>query len=91
MREEGGTVSEDTRQEKRGGRRAGAGRPRIAADKKQERPNHGIRAWPDEWGLIQRFSRAVRLDKEMASVALEILEKHIEKREEGDGQHDEKH
>lgn len=81
-------MSEDTRQEKRGGRRAGAGRPRIAADKKQERPNHGIRAWPDEWGLIQRFSRAVRLDKETAAVVLEILEKHIERRKKGDDQHD---
>jgi hypothetical protein len=91
MREEGGTVSEDIRQEKRGGRRVGAGRPRVTADKRRERPAHGIRAWPDEWELIQRFSRAVRLDKEMASVALEIIEKHIEKREEGDGQHDEKH
>lgn len=88
MREEGGTVSEDTRQEKRGGRRVGAGRPRITADKKQERPNHGIRAWPDEWGLIQRFSRAVRLDKEMAAVVLEILEKHIERHKKGDDQHD---
>lgn len=88
MREEGGAVNEDTRQEKRGGRRAGAGRPRIAANKKQERPNHGIRAWPDEWGLIQRFSRAVRLDKEMAAVVLEILEKHIERRKKGDDQHE---
>lgn len=81
-------MNEDTRQEKRGGRRAGAGRPRIAANKKQERPNHGIRAWPDEWGLIQRFSRAVRLDKEMAAVVLEILEKHIERRKKGDDQHE---
>ena len=91
MREEGGTVNEDTRQEKRGGCRAGAGRPRITADKKQERPNHGIRAWPDEWELIQRFSRAVRSDKDMAAVVLEILEKHIERRKKGDDQHDEKH
>lgn len=84
-------MGEDTRQEKRGGRRAGAGRPRIAAGKKQERPNHGIRAWPDEWELIQRFSRAVRSDKDMAAVVLEILEKHIERRKKGDDQHDEKH
>lgn len=64
----------------RGGRRAGAGRPRVAAEQRQERPNHGIRAWPDEWDLIQRFSRAVRADKEMAAAALEIVEKHIEQK-----------
>ena len=88
MREEGGTVSEDIRQEKRGGRRVGAGRPRVTADKRRERPAHGIRAWPDEWELIQRFSRAVRSDKDMAAVVLEILEKHIERRKKGDDQHD---
>lgn len=81
-------MSEDTRQEKRGGRRAGAGRPRVAVDKRQERPTHGIRAWPDEWALIQRFSKAVRSDKDMAAVVLEILEKHIEGRKKGDGQYD---
>ena len=81
-------MSEETRREKRGGRRAGAGRPRITADKKQERPNHGIRAWPDEWALIQRFSKAVRSDKDMAAVVLEILEKHIERRKKGDGRYD---
>lgn len=88
MGDEDGKMSEDTRREKRGGRRAGAGRPRITADKKQERPNHGIRAWSDEWELIQRFSRAVRSDKDMAAVVLEILEKHIERRKKGDNQHD---
>lgn len=81
-------MSEDIRQEKRGGRRVGAGRPRVTADKRRERPAHGIRAWPDEWGLIQRFSRAAKLDKEMAAVVLEILEKHIERRKKGDDQHD---
>lgn len=81
-------MSEDIRQEKRGGRRVGAGRPRVTADKRRERPAHGIRAWPDEWELIQRFFRVVRSDKDMAAVVLEILEKHIERRKKGDDQHD---
>ena len=40
----------------RGGAREGAGRPR----KEAVRGQHQIRAYPDEWGIIQRLARIVK-------------------------------
>lgn len=67
----------EQRKSGRGGRRTGAGRPRIPEAEKQERPNHGVRAWDDEWDLIKRYAKAVRQDKQMAAATLDILEEHI--------------
>ena len=43
---------------KRGGSRAGAGRPALAA--KDKRTNRTMKAFDDEWDLINRFAALVK-------------------------------
>lgn len=42
---------------KRGGRRPGAGRPKNADGQRQP---HQLRAFPDEWELINQFAKIVK-------------------------------
>lgn len=42
----------------RGGWRGG-GRPKLAPGEHKLRPNHGMKAWPEEWELIKRFKRCI--------------------------------
>ena len=62
--------------EGRGGWRGG-GRPRIDPADSRKRPNHGMRAWPEEWKLIRRFQKAVLKDSELAEEYLDALEKEL--------------
>lgn len=58
-----------------GGKRAGAGRP--VGTKKEvsvQRPQHQLRAFPDEWELIREFARLVKhVSKEECEQALSDL------------------
>lgn len=58
-----------------GGKRAGAGRP--VGTKKEvsvQRPQHQLRAFPDEWELIREFARLVKhVSKEECAQALSDL------------------
>ena len=44
-----------------GGRRKGAGRPKgTTKNESNQRPLHGIRAFDDEWELIDAFAKIVK-------------------------------
>ena len=58
-----------------GGKRAGAGRP-VGTTKEvsDQRPQHQLRAFPDEWELIREFARLVKhVSKEECEQALSDL------------------
>lgn len=58
-----------------GGKRTGAGRP-VGTTKEVsvQRPQHQLRAFPDEWELIREFARLVKLvSKEECQQALSDL------------------
>ena len=58
-----------------GGKRTGAGRP-VGATKEVsvQRPQHQLRAFPDEWELIREFARLVKhVSKEECEQALSDL------------------
>ena len=58
-----------------GGKRAGAGRP-VGTTKEVsvQRPQHQLRAFPDEWELIREFARVVKhVSKEECEQALSDL------------------
>lgn len=59
-----------------GGRRPGAGRPKGSTkDGSSVRPQHQLRAYDEEWNLIQRFARLVKHGKmEACKTALDQLE-----------------
>ena len=58
-----------------GGKREGAGRPKGSVKAEGVRPQHQLRAYPDEWDLIKRFSRLVKYgDKTQCREHLEQLE-----------------
>lgn len=60
----------------RGGPRGG-GRPRINPEDSKLRPNHGMRAWAEEWALIKRFQKCVFKAPKKAEAALVDLEKAV--------------
>ncbi|WP_293852731.1 hypothetical protein [uncultured Phascolarctobacterium sp.] len=58
-----------------GGKRTGAGRP-VGTTKEVsvQRPQHQLRAFPDEWELIREFARLVKhVSKEECEQALSDL------------------
>lgn len=56
----------------RGGARPGGGRPKMEETRKQRQ----MRAFDDEWELIQRFAKLIKHgDKDACIKALEKLEK----------------
>ncbi|MBQ8918759.1 MAG: hypothetical protein IJ056_01435 [Acidaminococcaceae bacterium] len=60
-----------------GGKRQGQGRPKGSKNKAPSdvRPQHQLRADPEEWELIRRFARLVKHgDMEKCRKALEKLE-----------------
>lgn len=58
----------------RGGYRPNAGRPKKKEEDKLQRTAHAIRAFEDEWKLIQRFINLVRKDKVKCEQAIKLLE-----------------
>ena len=70
-------VSKDLLPSKKGGIRPGAGRP-VGSKKKGPsvvRPQHQLRANPDEWELIQRFAKIVKHgDREACEKLLQGIE-----------------
>lgn len=69
----------EIKKSKRGGRRPGAGRPKLAEEEKHPRPQCNMRAWPEEWALIKRFANIVKTDKIMAEKELMRIEKKLNK------------
>ena len=58
-----------------GGKRTGAGRP-VGTTKEVsvQRPQHQLRAFPDEWEMIRKFARLVKhVSKEECQQALSDL------------------
>jgi len=55
-----------------GGKREGAGRPKGSVNPNGIRKQRQIRAYPDEWELIQKF---VKLVKENKDVCADLLKK----------------
>jgi len=55
----------------------GGGRPKKDPADYVRRPNHGMRAWPEEWKLIRRFKKCVVKDIQLAEEYLEAMEKEI--------------
>lgn len=51
-----------------------AGRHKLAPGESKARPNHMVRAYPDEWDIIKRFVKIMRKDKDAAAQAVAILE-----------------
>lgn len=50
-----------------GGRREGAGRPKgTVKEESNQRKQHQVRAYDDEWKLIKAFSNIVKKDRERA-------------------------
>lgn len=76
MGQEGTVTEKPKKYVGRGGWRGG-GRPRIDPEDSQKRPNHGMRAWPDEWDLIRRFQKCVVKAPARSKHALEELEKAV--------------
>lgn len=62
------------KKENRGGRREGAGRPRK--QDKIQRKVHSIRAFDDEWELIQEFKNLVRKDKIKCNKIIKLLKRN---------------
>lgn len=58
-----------------GGARPGAGRPVTG-----QRGIHQIRAYEDEWVLIQRFIKCVRTDKQIPDIHLSVMEDELKLR-----------
>lgn len=58
-----------------GGKRTGAGRPvETTKEVSVQRPQHQLRAFPDEWELIREFARLVKhVSKEECEQALSDL------------------
>ena len=56
----------------KGGKREGAGRPKGSVKAEGTRKQRQIRAYPDEWELIQKF---VKLVKENKDVCADLLKK----------------
>ena len=50
-----------------GGERKGSGRPKGSVKAEGVRPQHQIRAYDDEWQLIQKFARLVKANKELCA------------------------
>jgi len=48
---------------KHGGARPGAGRPSKSPGEVLQRPQRGLRAFDDEWEMINRFARLVKHGK----------------------------
>ena len=46
-----------------------------------QRPQHQVRAWPDEWELVQRFVQHVRRDEDAVRAALAELDKEKQEAE----------
>lgn len=61
---------------KRGGVRAGAGRP--VGTTKLQRKQRQLRAFDDEWVIINEFAKLVKIDKAAALAALESLRNTID-------------
>lgn len=61
----------------RGGWRGGGRPPLLHPGMSQKRPNHGMRAWPEEWKLITRFQKCVKKDIKLAEVYLKELEDEV--------------
>ena len=51
-----------------------AGRKKLAPGESKARPNHMVRAYPDEWDIIKRFVKIMRKDKDATAQAVAILE-----------------
>lgn len=64
----------EEKKETRGGKREGAGRPKKKEEDKLQRSAHAIRAFDDEWELIQKFVELVRKDKNKCEQAIKLLE-----------------
>lgn len=65
---------EEKKKDGRGGYRPNAGRPKKKEEDKLQRTTHAIRAFDDEWELIQRFMKLVRKDKRKCEQAVKLLE-----------------
>ena len=65
---------EEKKKDGRGGYRPNAGRPKKKEEDKLQRTAHAIRAFDDEWELIQRFMKLVRKDKRKCEQAVKLLE-----------------
>ena len=44
----------------KGGKREGAGRPKGSVKAEGVRPQHQLRAYPDEWQMILKFARLIK-------------------------------
>ena len=65
---------EESKRSGRGGKREGAGRPEGWRKPEGTREQKQMRAYPDEWELIQRFAKLVKYgDKE---ACIKFLEEH---------------
>ncbi len=57
-----------------GGKRAGAGRPQGSTkETSNQRPQHQVRAFPEEWELIKKFAKLVKDNPEKAKKMLQNL------------------
>lgn len=59
-----------------GGKRSGAGRPKgTTKEVSNQRPQHQVRAFDDEWEIIKAFATLVKKDKEKAMELMETINK----------------
>lgn len=72
---------EDIKKSTRGGKREGAGRPKVAPEDSKRKPAHYMRATPDEWEDVKRFAKCLRMDRAKAQAFLGRLEESIRKDE----------
>ena len=57
-----------------GGKRSGAGRPKgTTKEVSNQRPQHKVRAFDDEWEIIKAFAALVKKDKEKAIELMEMI------------------
>lgn len=71
----------EIKKDNRGGRREGAGRPKVAPEDSKRKPAHYMRATPEEWEDVKRFAKCLRMSRAKALAFLGRLEESIRKDE----------